>query len=94
MDGIEKSVPGIAAKPIFTMDHIKNVANQKDHASAKKIAHEAINSSGAHEYNKHAAKNMVDKSNSTAHLAQGMTNFHMAHEAKIRRRVKGNKDHE
>jgi anti-sigma28 factor (negative regulator of flagellin synthesis) len=89
-----KAVPGISSKHIFSMDHIKNISETKDHGSAKKMAHSAIESSNAREENKNKAKQMVDQSKSVNHLAQGMTNFHMAHDAKIRGRLGGKKDNE
>lgn len=91
---LEKAVPGIRSNPIFSMDHIKQVTTASDHDRAKNLAHDAIKSSNAHEHNKHSARLMVDQSKSIKHLASGMTNFHMAHDAKIRRRLNSIKDHE
>jgi len=86
------AVPGIKSNHIFSMDHIKQVAEAPSHDHAKKIAHEAIRSSGAHEHNKGKASLMVNQSKSASHLAQGMTNFHMARDAKVRRRLGGQQD--
>ena len=91
---MEKAIPGIDSKHIFSMDHIKSVSEHKDHGAAKKLAHSAIESSNARVENKHKARQMVDSSKSPSHLAQGMTNFHMAHDAKVRGRLSGKKDNE
>lgn len=91
-DIVEKAVPGIDSKHIFSMDHIKQISEHKDHNSAKKAAHSAIDSSNARPENKMKARQMVDSSKNVGHLAQGMTNFHMAHDAKIRSRLSGKKD--
>lgn len=84
----------ITGKPIFSMDHIKRVSSTPNHSEAKKIAHDAIDSSNAHNYNKEKTKLAVNNSKNTQHLAQIMTNHYMAHDAKIRRRLSGKKDHE
>jgi len=95
LETLEKmAVPGIKSNHIFSMDHINQVAKTPDHATAKKIAHEAIRSSGAHEQNKAKASLAVDQSKDHKHLAQTMTNFHMARDARVRRRLGGQKDDE
>jgi len=63
----------------FTMDHVNAVAGMKDHAAAKKIAHEAIDSSTANDQNRKRMKMMVNGSKSSNHLAQGMSNHVLAH---------------
>lgn len=63
----------------FTMDHVNQVAATKDHGAAKKIAHEAVDSSTANPKNKAKMKMMINSSRNTAHLAQGMSNHVLAH---------------
>jgi hypothetical protein len=95
LETLEKmAVPGIKSNHIFSMDHINQVSNTPDHATAKNIAHEAIRSSSAHPNNKAKASLAVDQSKDHKHLAQTMTNFHMARDAKVRRRLGGQADHE
>jgi hypothetical protein len=91
---LEKAIPGVKSNHIFSMDHIRSVATAPHHEAAKAIAHEAIKSSNAHEHNKGKASLMVDQSKNIKHLAQGMTNFHMARDAKVRHRLSGQRDDE
>lgn len=62
----------------FTMDHINAVVKMPHH-EAKKHAHAAVDSSSATPVNKKKMKMMVDSSKSSGHLAQGMSNFMLAH---------------
>lgn len=91
--GEKKNIGGVEASPIFSMDHIGRAASAKSHQEAKHVANSAIKASNAHQHNKDKASLMVDQSKNSRHLAQGMTNFHMAHEAEVRKRLSGlNKD--
>jgi len=62
----------------FTMDHVNAVVKMPHH-EAKKHAHAAVDSSSATPVNKKKMKMMVDSSRSSGHLAQGMSNFMLAH---------------
>lgn len=73
---------------VFTMDHVNQVAANKDHGEAKKFAHSVVDSSSANPKNKAKIKMMINNSRNSAHLAQGMTNFILAHPGEGLRVVK------
>jgi hypothetical protein len=80
---IQKAGEAVAPKSMghssFTIDHVNQVATTKDHDAAKKIAHKAVDSSTANPKNKAKMKMMINSSRNTAHLAQGMSNYMLAH---------------
>ena len=78
-DSEDKKSPTGKGYSTFTMDHVKEIASMKDHSAAKKRAHEIIDGSAAKPANRAKMKMMVNGSRSSDHLAQGMTNFMLAH---------------
>jgi len=91
---LEKAAIKKPQQAVWSMDHISQVANAKDHNHAKSIAHDAINSSTAHKYNKSKLAHAVNTSRNVKHLASVMVNHHLAHENTVRQRAKGRKDSE
>lgn len=63
----------------FTMDHVNEIANMKDHKAAKERAHSIVDKSTANPKNKVKMKTMINGSKNTNHLAQGMSNHVLAH---------------
>jgi hypothetical protein len=78
-DSEDKKSPTGKGYSTFTMDHVKEIASMKDHSAAKKRAHEIIDGSSAKPANRAKMKMMVNGSRSSDHLAQGMSNFMLAH---------------
>lgn len=64
---------------VFTMDHVNHVVAMKNHDEAKNFAHGIVDASSANPKNKAKIKAMIHSSRSPAHLAQGMSNFILAH---------------
>lgn len=62
----------------FTMDHVNAVVKMPHH-EAKAYAHNIVDTSTANPMNKAKMKMMIDKSRSSGHLAQGMSNHILAH---------------
>ena len=63
----------------FHPEHLHAVMGAPSHADAKGVAHKAVDSSSANPMNKKKMKMMIEGSKSQKHLAQGMSNFMLAH---------------
>jgi len=77
-DDDSKSKPK-KGESVFNIGHVNEVAAMKDHSETKKLAHSLVDNSNAKPENKKKIKLMIDKSKSSAHLAQGMANHILAH---------------
>lgn len=77
---LEKAAPKVnMGHSSFTMDHVNEIANMKDHKAAKERAHSIVDKSTANPKNKAKMKMMINGSKNTNHLAQGMSNHVLAH---------------
>lgn len=63
----------------FNMQHVTEIAGMQDLSAAKAYAMKVVNESTANAGNKAKLKSMISKSRSIAGLAQGMTNYILAH---------------
>ena len=90
VNSLEKgAAPKIETGSVFTMEHVNHVASMKDHDGAKKYAHDILANSTANPKNRANIGTMIDRSKSSAHLAQGMSNHILAHPKEGLRVVKG-----
>lgn len=77
---------------VFTMDHVNEVANMKDHNKAKEYAHKIVDESNAKPHNVASIKQMINKSKNTRDLMFGMSNHVLAHPSEGLRVLKRSED--
>jgi hypothetical protein len=77
---------------IFSVSHVHNALSANSHEEAKNAAKAAVNESSASDENKKKASAMINSSKNQRHLAQGISNFMLAHPSEGLRVVKADRD--